>query len=462
MLSPGLMKLILAIRKAGGTPLIVGGFVRDHIMWRTSKDVDIEVYGLHPDVLTKVCIDTVGEYAVNAVGKSFGVLKVAVDHSTVVDISTPRTENKVGRGHRGFMVTPSPNMSPRDAAGRRDFTMNSLAMDPITKEVLDFYGGKDDLQMGILRATTPAYMEDPLRVLRGMQFAARFNLVADPRTAAMSHAMIEEYSSLPVERIWAEWYKWSLARNPQAGLQWLVDTAWYTLYSPFYRMMHTVQDKEWHPEGTVWQHTGYTVNAAAQIAVRDSLKDEDRSVLVFAALCHDMGKVDTTVIDNLTDRVTSPGHAEVGVILAGKFLQRIGAPEWLQKRVLSLVGDHMWSAGGNISDRSIRRLTHRLGAQGNTILDLGRLVEADCSGRPPLEPFCPRSMRDAVRRAEEMKIDHSGPTPIMLGRHLIELGMEPGPLFKTVLNWCFEQQLEGKLTSVEIGKEMILDQKNWR
>lgn len=441
------VKLVVSLRKAGGTVYIVGGFVRDRLMWRSSKDIDLEVYGLDYDQIVEACMksDIIG---VNAVGSSFGVLKVALNDLTVVDITLPRTENKMGRGHRGFMVTPDPNLTPKDAAARRDFTMNSLLMDPITKEITDFYGGQADILAGKLRHTSPAFSEDPLRVLRAMQFASRFNMTLDTVTAGLCANMLDQYHELPVERVWPEWQKWALGMTPSLGIEVLKVTGWLHLYPQLSLLDGCRQDPEWHPEGDVLTHSMHAVNAAACIAARERLNDADRIVLVLAALCHDMGKPTTTSRDD-EGRIISHGHDQAGVLIADEFLVSIGATQEVRQRVTSLVGEHMWGLSIMQTKRAVRRLCHRLGQAGNTVHDWARLVEADASGRPPLPRRRPGHAVLAVVDAGEMKLEAAGPKPILMGRHLIDAGLTPGPHFSPILAAAMEAQLDEVFTSLD-------------
>src|SRR5580658_8348487 len=191
---------------AGFRALVVGGAVRDALLGLEQKDFDIEVYGISYDRLA----DFLSRYGrVDLVGKSFGVVKLAG-----FDFSIPRRENKIGPHHRGFLTTFDESITPQEAASRRDFTINAIAYDPIRGEALDFFGGREDLRNRVLRATSAAFSEDPLRVLRGMQFACRFDLTVDPATAEMCRALAGnycagEYATLARERIAEEFMKWT-------------------------------------------------------------------------------------------------------------------------------------------------------------------------------------------------------------------------------------------------------------
>lgn len=443
----GLFLTLDAIRKAGGDPFIVGGTAREQFMPepRNKTDLDIEVFNIPAATLEEILRFACNK--VDYVGKHFGVYKVEFSDGNKADISLPRTEVKRGAGHLGFDVTPSPRLTPAQAAARRDFTMNAImipAIGNMQQGVADPFNGRKDIQDRVLRAVGPQFSEDPLRVLRAVQFAARFDMTMDDATVTQCIKLLPEYSTLPKERIWAEWEKWArLGRKPSAGLRILSLTEWIMEYPELLDMQITMQDTVYHPEGNVWNHTLHAVDQAVLAADRDNASDEDRVVGVFAALLHDVGKADTTVVQ--TDgRITSHGHDKAGIIVAGRFLDRIGAPAWVKQRVVNLVGEHMWGVDGQYSQRAVRRLTHRLGQAGNTIRDLTRLVTADNSARPPLGGGVPMRMLQAEMDAAQMGVVDGGPKPILLGRHLIDMGWTPGPKMGTMLKKAFEAQLDGE------------------
>ena len=430
------------LRDAGATQcLLVGGFVRDHLLGIESKDIDIEVYGLGYDRI----IEILGaHFNVDVVGRSFGVLKVGHD----IDVSIPRRESKIGVGHKGFDIQPDANMTPEQAAARRDFTVNAIAM-TFDGEVVDPFDGRGDLERRILRATSSAFTEDPLRVLRGMQFAGRFGFEMDETTIRLCRGMIDEFPQLSTERIWEEWHKWATkSATPSAGLLLLEQTGWIDHFSILGRMRSTPQDPTWHPEGDVLIHTAHVCDAAALVAIRDQLPDRQRAVLMFAALCHDFGKPSTTS-RNDDDRWTAPQHATVGVSLAEEFLTHIGAPGWLLAEVLPLVAEHMAHVGhprdAAPSARVIRKLATRLAPA--TVRQWAAICEADASGRPPLPKRNPVTLW--VNVAEELAVNDEQPQPILMGRHLMGLGMQPGPEMGSVLKQAFAAQLDGEFDSVD-------------
>ncbi|MGI8856758.1 MAG: CCA tRNA nucleotidyltransferase [Thermomicrobiales bacterium] len=436
---PVTRRVIAAIVAAGGRPLVVGGAVRDTLMNLPATDFDIEVYSLAPDAL-EAALRAVG--TVQLIGQVFGVFKVTPPGGTTLDVSLPRRENKIGAHHRDFRVEPDPAMTPQEAARRRDFTANSAAWDPQTAEILDFYGAKADITAGVLRMVDErAFAEDPLRVLRGVRFAARFGWQIEERTALLCRQIADEYPALSIERVWTEWEQWARGNQPGAGLRALAVTGWIRHYPELAALIDLPQDPTWHPEGDVLVHTGYVCDAMAALCVAEQATTHERLALMFAALCHDLGKATTTVV-NETGRLVSPGHAESGTALAERFLTRIGAPVSLHERVPPLVAEHMALLNGPLTDRAIRRLARRLGPA--RIIDLRRLIEADRQGRPPL-PSQPLP-QDVEARAAELGCN-SGPQPdILLGRDLIGLGLTPGKRFGEILRAAAEAQAEGDFT----------------
>ena len=249
-INPTLRAILAEFQNHGHKALVVGGAVRDAVMGVVPKDIDIEVYGVDYDELYK----TLSKYGrADIVGKSFGVVKLRTPDGQDYDFSVPRRDSKTGDGHTGFEITFDQDMTPQEAAARRDFTMNALAYDPLSSEIHDYYGGMNDLRNGLLRATTEAFKEDPLRVLRGMQFAARYGLRLDEDTAKMCQEIVDSHDELATERIAEEWMKLAIkGKHPGTALQYLADTGWLKHYPELESMFNTIQDPVWHPEG--WEH----------------------------------------------------------------------------------------------------------------------------------------------------------------------------------------------------------------
>ncbi len=356
-------------------------------------------------------------------------------------------KNKIGTGHKGFNVVPDPNMGVTEAASRRDFTINSMAMSA-SGTIYDPFNGQKDLNDCILRATSEAFGEDPLRAMRAMQFASRFSMVVEESTIETCRQMADSKYELPKERMWEEWKKWAIkGEYPSQGLWTLMSMNW--LDDEIASMSHVPQDAEWHPEGDVFVHTCHVVDQAARIAKREQLDDEDRMTLLFSALCHDMGKPMTT--EFIDGRYRARGHCEAGVDPARNFLDRIGCPGDISRAVLKLIKEHLVHAGNEPTERAVRRLATRLSPTPISLLSL--LVEADHSGRPPLPKGNPFKEWEAM--AEELQVREEEPKPILMGRHLIDLGMTPGREMGVVLDEAFEAQLDGAFSSLDEAIEWL-------
>lgn len=280
---------------AGGHPFIVGGSVRDHLMGIEPKDFDIEVFKLNLKELSFI-LEKFGKP--NMVGQAFGIINLRVGGESF-DFSIPRRENRVGVGHRDFLIECDPSMTFKDAAARRDFTINAIGFDLISKEIVDPFDGACDIEQKFLVPTSEAFKEDALRVLRGMQFASRFDMLESFEFDNMALEMRPDFKALPKERLWGEWEKWALKGvKPSAGLFLLQECGWLWCFPQLAALDEIEQDPIWHPEGDAFTHTALVCDAAADIANREGLNDFERSILMFAALCHDFGKAECTVFFN--------------------------------------------------------------------------------------------------------------------------------------------------------------------
>jgi tRNA nucleotidyltransferase (CCA-adding enzyme) len=378
------------------------------------------------------------------VGRSFGVVKLTVEPGVTFDFTVPRRDSKTSPGHKGFEIEFDPAISPRDAASRRDFTINALMCDPRTGEVLDFFGGLADLRSRTLRHTSPAFVEDPLRVVRGMQFAGRFDLKAAPETVELARSIGPHFEELARERVREEWFKWAgKSVRPSAGLTFLNQCGWIDHFPEIKNLLGTPQDPEWHPEGDVFTHTGHCLDALVQLEGWQAADDESRVVYSLAVLGHDFGKAGTTHQAERKGRmrIVSPGHETAGAPLVEKFLERIGAFAAVRDRVLPLVVNHM-AHYQNITDRGVRLLSKRL--EPETIEGLCLVMTADQMGRPPLPRTESRTVSGLLQKARDLQVQRSAPSPILLGRHLLEAGWTPGPDIGRALHAAYDAQLEGE------------------
>lgn len=449
MLIPNKLREIAdAIAIAGGRPFVVGGAVRDHLMGVEPKDFDVEVFNMPFGQLDKV-LSRFGRP--NMVGQAFGIINLRIN-GEAFDFSIPRRENRVGVGHKDFLVECDPNLTIKDAASRRDFTCNAIAFDLVDNVIVDPFNGVKDIEKKMLRPTSEAFREDALRVLRAMQFSARFDFGATDNLCRQSLMMVEDFVALPKERLWEEWKKWAIkGKFPSSGLLTLERCGWLQLFPELDDLFRIQQDPVWHPEGGALWHTFLVCDAAAEIADREGLDDFERCVLMFAALCHDMGKVSCTAF--IDGRWRSPGHAQAGVPLADSFLRSIGCPNDIRENVLPLVAEHMAHCGLDVNKRNLRRLALRLGVA--NIEQLLRLIEADMGGRPPLPKGLPEECVRMRELAKDLSISKAGPEAIVMGRHLIELGFKPGLDMGLILKDAFDSQMNGEFDNLADGLDWV-------
>jgi tRNA nucleotidyltransferase (CCA-adding enzyme) len=453
-LSPALERIVRDLHAAGYRALIAGGAVRDALLGLHPKDIDIEVYGISYDALADF-LKARGR--VDLVGKSFGVVKFRGSDGDACDFSVPRRDSKTGPAHRDFLTTFDPSITPQEAASRRDFTINAMAYDPVAGELLDFFGGRADLENRILRATSSAFSEDPLRVLRGMQFACRFDLTVDPATADLARSIANEYSTLARERVAEEFMKWATKSSPPLGkpgriADYLTDTGWVQHFPEIEKLRDVPQDPEWHPEGDVSIHTMLVLNEAAHIANRDGLQDDDRAVLLFAALAHDFAKADTTALRERDGRMrwTAWGHEAGAGPQARQFLTRIGIKNTIVEQVVKLVENHLAhsSIGPEVTARAVRRLAVRLAPA--SIAQLIRLIEADASGRSPRPRGLPESAARIRDMAAAQSVGEKPLAPLILGRHVLPyFDDRPGEHIGEVTRAAYEAQSDGDFSTEE-------------
>jgi tRNA nucleotidyltransferase (CCA-adding enzyme) len=443
---PGADHVLAVIRREGGRPMLVGGCVRDAILFpgKPAKDTDIEVFGL-PDFGRLAYALAEAGFRVDEVGVSFGVLKVRADGEDI-DVSLPRRESKSGTGHRGFTVIPDGALGWFDASARRDFTVNALMADPVTGEVTDFHGGLADLRAGMLRHTSAAFADDPLRVLRAVQFAARFGFLLAPDTTALCARLADSFTELAIERVWGEFAKiGTQGTHISHALAVLEATGWERHFPELAALHGIPQEPDWHPEGDVWTHSGLAGDQAARLADEAGLTGTDRLVVVFAALMHDFGKVTHTGFmpgPGGTLRITSHAHAPAGVKPARSFLRRIGAPHELIIRTAPLIREHM-NCATRPTRPAVRRMARRLVPA--TMAELALVIQADSAGRG--DPDCEHALAGAwLAMAGDLTVTERPARGLLTGHHLIAAGMTPGPAFGPVLAGAIAAQDDGEFT----------------
>jgi tRNA nucleotidyltransferase (CCA-adding enzyme) len=442
--TPTLLERAAAIaetaRQSGGRALIVGGWVRDRLMGRESKDVDIEVYGIDAARLREL-LERHGR--VELVGESFQVFKLGD-----IDVSIPRRESKSGRGHRAFEVTGDPAMAPEDAARRRDFRINAIAWDPLTDEYVDPFDGRTDIARRLLRVVDPErFADDSLRVLRAVQFAARLGFTLDDEASRLCRAI--PLDDLPAERIWSEFDKLLFAPRPSPGFTLAMDLGVVpALWPELQALSGCPQEAEWHPEGDVWVHTLQVIDEARTRV--DDLPRPKQVAVMLGAVCHDLGKPATTAF--IDGRIRSLNHEEQGVPPTLSFLDRLNV--WsldgydVRGQVAGLVAQHLkpgswYKVRGEVGDGAFRRLALKVDLE-----LLARVAKSDCLGRRPGRFDC-TAMDWFLDRARSLGVEHRPPAPILLGRHVLALGVRPGPRVGEIVKAVYEQQLDGTVTDLE-------------
>ena len=443
--------LARAIHDARGRALLVGGCVRDSLMRNAPTDWDLEVYGLQPTKLREL-LDHFGH--VNVVGEAFSVYKL--DHE--IDVSLPRRDRKSGKGHRGFVIEGDPEMTPKEAAKRRDFTINAIMEDPLTAEVIDPYEGQADLGKRILRAvSSDSFAEDSLRVLRAAHFAARFEFTIAPETVALCRNIL--LTDLPAERIWGEIEKLLLrAQRPSIGFKYLRELgAIDQLFPEIAALVDVPQDPEWHPEGEVFTHTMLTLDRARELI--DELPYAKQVTVMVAALAHDFGKPATT--EFIDGRWRSRGHEEAGVAPTESFLERLNLHSLegydVRSQVIALVRDHLkpgefYKKRDEVGDGAFRRLARKCEPD-----LLYRVARADSLGRndesvPRERWYGAEAQEWFIERVRELEVEERPPAPLLMGRHLLELGLPPGPKIGEITQAVYEMQLDNRVRNLAEAK----------
>ena len=435
-----------AVSEAGGRAFVVGGWVRDRLRGEDSKDIDIEVYGIAAAELPEL-LATLGR--VEPAGQSFPVFKVARPGSgePAIDVALPRRESKRGRGHKAFDVQGDPSMTLAEAARRRDFTINAISWDPLRDEYHDPCGGRADLERRLLRAVDlRTFGDDSLRVLRAVQFAARFEFALEDQTAALCRRI--PLDDLPAERIWGEVEKLLLqAARPSIGFALALDLGVVEAVLPEMRpLVGCAQEPEWHPEGDVWVHTLMVIDKARQL--NHDLDRPRLTTVMLGAVCHDLGKPATTAV--IDGRIRSIDHEQAGVGPTLSLLDRLNVHTIdgfdVRAQVVGLVANHlkpgMFHKASHVGDGAFRRLAQKVDLE-----LLARLARADCLGRSGA--FDCSAMDWFLERARALGVEHQPPAPLLLGRHVLELGLQPGPQVGEILRQVYEKQLDGEITTVE-------------
>ncbi|SHO81127.1 tRNA nucleotidyltransferase [hydrothermal vent metagenome] len=427
--------------------ILVGGSLRDYFLNIKCKDYDIEVYGLDS---VDTLIDILSKFGtVNLVGKSFGVLKFNYDGDEY-DFSFPRRESKSALGHCGFDIECDGFLNFEEASSRRDFTINSMGYDIIEDKLLDPHNGYDDIKNRTIRYVNKrSFSEDALRVYRAIGFSARFEFDIDDDTKRLCKNIVDtqEFRELSKERVFIEFNKLLLkSSNPSIGFNLMREFGILKYFPPLKNIIDIPQDKRYHPEGDVWTHTMMAIDAMA--------KFENKNLkLLYATLCHDFGKATHTQI--YPDKISAIGHEKAGIEPTIEFLSSLTNEHKFINSIVPLVEHHLKPSiyfRNSAKNSTIRKLATKV-----NIEELIVVAKADFLGRRTKEA------REGVykagiwllAKAKELEVDKEPLKPLIQGRDLILLGVEPSPQFRVILDKIYQMQLDGIVDSREKALEEV-------
>lgn len=432
------LRIACAVKEKGGTTYYVGGYVRDRLLGIANKDIDIEIHGVTPGELMGI-LDSLGQRL--SMGESFGIFGLK---GYTLDIAMPRKEKQRGRGHRDFDTFVDPFIGTKKAAERRDFTVNALLMDVLTDEVVDHFGGVDDLNHKVLRhVNSETFAEDELRVLRAAQFAARFEFTVAEETMALCRQI--PLAHLSKERVEAEMKKALLKANkPSIFFETLRRMnrlgEWF---SELEALIGVRQNPKYHAEGDVWNHTMLVLDEAA------SLRDRAERPFAFmlSALTHDFGKAICTEMRD--DKICSYNHEMEGLPLVDAFLHRMMNEKSVIRYVLNMVEYHMKPnamASQNASVKATNKMFDLAVSPGDLLL----LAKADHLGRVLVQQEEP--LQDAFLEERFEIYRQTMARPYVMGRDLLDAGLQPNADFSEILEYAHKLRLAG------VDKEIALKQ----
>lgn len=447
MVNGDVVEFAKKVQLAGGRALLVGGCVRDMLMYGTNRggsgvvqmmptDYDFEIFGVPMENLREI-LSQFGP--VDEVGKHFGVMK---SMSRGWDVALPRTESKCGPKHQDFVVESDHALGYEEAARRRDLTINSVSFDPIEREFIDPLGGISDIVGMVLRMSDPTtFGDDPLRALRVAQFASRFpSFSVDEATLRMVGA--QPIHELPAERVFSEFKKMLLGAKPSRGFDVLRDSGLLRYFPWINELRDVPQDPGHHPEGCVYTHTMMVIDRAAKM---ERMGNDDFDLpLMFGALCHDFGKPMCT--GNKNGRIHTRGHEDAGASPTREFMSGLKAPNRLIQQVEEIVIDHLRPQlmPDRAKMKGYRRLRRRLDAAGVSPALLAAVSRADTQGRGTPDHKKEKSINlNKIFLVEMLKYTDT-PSEMggfqmddaVTGKHLIAIGMEPGVEMGELLKTC--------------------------
>ena len=418
------------IASKGGRVYYVGGYVRDEILGKPNKDIDIEIHNISQHDLANI----LRQYGnVNEQGKSFGVLRVG---KYDIDISQPRREVKTGDKHTDFDVIVDPFMGTREAAKRRDFTMNALMKDVLTGDIIDHFGGLDDIKTKTIKHVDDnTFAEDSLRVLRAAQFSARFGFNIAPETKDIMRAL--DLSNLPRERVNEEMKKaMTKSEKPSVFFDALRETNQLDVWFPEVKaMIYSPQNERFHPEGDSYNHTMMVVDNLAKVR-NESNKPY---ALMVAGLCHDFGKPLTVTWNEEKQIHQNIGHQEAGIGPATAFLDRVVHDNSIKEYVLEAVEKHdeplkLFDAKSKLT---------RTNVFFDGLKNPEDLILITCADRTDTTHMTEKDVeyyRDWLTdRLDSYKELMSKPE--IMGKDLVEMGMKPSPEFTEILKDAHSRHL---------------------
>ena len=444
-----LENILKNLQEIGAQPILVGGCVRDFFLNIPIKDYDIEIFGID-------CFETIEKTlkkygSVKLVGKSFGVLTLRVDEYDF-DFALPRTEKKIGNSHQDFEVITNAKLSFKQAAIRRDFTINSIGYDYFKKEFLDPFDGIKDLKNKLIKHINDnTFIEDSLRVYRAIGFASRFDFKIENKTKELCKKIVlsDDLKYLPKERIYEELKKLFLkSSKPSIGFELIKELGILKYFSELEALINCVQDEKYHPEGDVWIHTMMCLDELAKIIKQKNIKDDYRKLYLFyGILCHDFGKPFCT--EEINGKITSYKHENLGIEPTISFLSKLTNEKKFIEIVCSLVKNHLAVFQLYLSEPSLKAIK-RLSLKVN-IEDLCLVSLADCLGRDILDKEkCTKASIWILNKAKELNIENKAIESLVQGRDLINLGMNPSKKFKEILKFAFDLQLDNNLEKEQI------------
>ncbi len=423
-----ILEIAERIREAGGRAFLVGGFVRDALLGNTeSRDFDIEVYDLDQETLLQI-LKSFGR--TDIVGKAFGVFHLSMKGLSL-DFSFPRTESKIGYGHRGFLVKTNPKLSFKEAAYRRDFTINAMGMELPDLALCDPYGGVQDLKNQVLRHVGPAFSEDSLRILRGVQFASRFKFILAEETIALCRTL--SLSDLSIERLFEEFKKWLLKPGkPSFGLKAFLEIELQKFFPEIlslngsFDLLGKMLDNMFDVRENIFCSTETTASL--------SLTEEEKMELAFSVLLFGqvLIKKEQQSFQNI--------QAMKNQVL--QFLGKMTNEIHLLKKVPEILSVCCELDFKTVpSAPQMRRYAVRLGGLSLLVMLIYSLPSELLKSSEYQVKF--------FQEAKNLNLLEKAPKPFLTGKMLLELGVTPGKEMGILIQESFDLQLDGLISSSE-------------